>query len=180
MIKKVWSDPVWSSVIAAAIIASASYFAGFWPHIWQFIKAIPSLLARPVVIPVWALLVAIPALVFIVPLVRSLRTNRGPQFLGYVKDRILDIDWHWRWSAPHIYNSHYQIQDLTPRCPDCKAVLEINDYRGELVICVNENCSWQWKRQFRHGSRIGHSSELDSKVRNEIDRRIYSGEVADG
>lgn len=176
MVQKLWKDPVWSAVIAAGIVAVATYLLGYWPQIWQLVKSIPSLFATPLSIPLWALLLAVPTLLLAIPFVASLKSVKEPSFVSYTSDTIFDITWFWRWLSPGFYNSHYTIQDLVPRCPSCGAVLTINDYSGSLVSCINENCSWQWERQSRHGFRIGHSSELDSKVRNEIDRRIHAGE----
>lgn len=176
MVRKLWKDPVWSAVIAAGIVAGTTYLLGYWPHIWQFVKSIPSLLANPVSIPLWALILGVPVLSLAIPFFASFNTKKEPRFLSYRSDTIFDIAWSWRWLPPGFHSSHYQIQDLTPRCPSCGAVLTIHDYGGSLVSCINENCSWQWERQHLHGSRIRHSSELDSKVRNEIDRRIHAGE----
>ena len=175
MFKKLWKDPVWSAVIAAGIVAAAVYLLGYWPYIWQFVKNIPSLLETPVSIPLWVLILGVPILLFAIPFVASLNTKKEPRFLSYRNDTIFDISWSWRWLSPGFHSSNYQMRDLTPRCPSCSAVLTLNDYDGSLVSCINENCSWRWERQHRHGSRIRHSSELDSKVRNEIDRRIHAG-----
>lgn len=174
--KKLWRDPVWSAVIAAAIIAAGSYFTGFWPVGWRLLATIPALLATPVAFPVWLIGLAVVALVGLVPVVKLVRAARKPQFLSYTSDSVFDIAWSWRWLPPGFYSSHYQIADLTPRCPSCRAVLTVNDYRRPLVCCVNETCQWQWERERQHGSRIGHSTELESLVRNEIDRRIHAGE----
>jgi len=176
MVRKLWKDPVWSAVIAAGIVAGATYLLGYWPYISQFVQIIPSLLATPVSIPIWALLLGVPVLLLAIPFFASLNTEKEPRFISYRSDTIFDIRWYWRWLPSGFHSSDYQIQDLTPRCPSCGAVLTINDYSGSLVSCINENCSWQWDRQHNHDSRIGDSLELDSKVRNEIDRRIHAGE----
>lgn len=176
MNKNIWRDPVWSAVIAAAITGGATYFFGFWPTIWRFIKSIPSFLITTLPIPIWTLLFAVPFLLFIIPLINSLRSAREPRFLSYTNDELFEINWYWRWLAPDRFNSSYRLIDLTPRCPLCHAVLSINNYGSSLVTCMNEGCNWQWKRQQQHGSRINHSTELDSKVHNEIDRRIHAGE----
>tara|TARA_B100000700_G_C15044634_1_gene857227 strand:+ start:136 stop:672 length:537 start_codon:yes stop_codon:yes gene_type:complete len=176
MIRKLWKDPVWSAVIAASIVAGATYLLGYWSNIWQFVKSIPSLLTTPVSTPLWGFLIGVPVLLLTMPFLTSLKAKKEPRFLSYRSDTIFDITWSWRWIPPSFHSNHYQIKALTPRCPSCGAVLTINDYDGSLVSCINENCSWLWERQHRCGSRISHSSELDSKVRNEIDRRVHAGE----
>ncbi len=176
MVQKLWKDPVWSAVIATGIVAAATYLLGYWPQIWQLVKSIPSLLATPLNFPLWAVLLAVPILLLAIPFIASLKSVKEPSFVSYTRDTIFDINWSWHWLPPDLYDDHYTIQDLTPHCPSCGAVLTINDYSGSLISCINEHCEWQWERQRRHGSRIGHSSELDSKVRNEIDRRIHAEE----
>lgn len=176
MVKQLWKDPVWSAVIAAGIIAAATYLLGYWPQIWRAVRSVPFLLATPLSLPLWVVILAIPTLLFTVPLFESIRSAKEPRFLSYTGDTIFDIKWSWRWLQPSFSNRHYTLHDLVPRCPSCTAVLKINDYDVSLVTCISENCSWEWERQRRHGSRIGHSSELESKVRNEIDRRVHVGE----
>jgi hypothetical protein len=176
MVKKLWKDPVWSAVIAAGIVAAATYLLGYWPHIWRALTQIPSWLSVGVTLPLWAVILLVPALLLAIPLVSSLHSSKKPGFLSYTRDTIFEINWSWRWLPPGFYTSQYTMHDLVARCPSCTAVLEFNDYSRPLVRCVNESCSWQWERQRRSGSRIGSSSELESRVRNEVDRRIHAGE----
>lgn len=179
-LKKLWKDPVWSAVISAGLIALASYLFGLWPTIWQAMGSVLGLLALPISIPLWLIIVAIPALLLVIPIIIALRPDREPPFTKYTNDNIFDINWAWQWSTPTRYRSQYELKALTPRCPTCHAVLSINDYSGSLVSCINENCNWKWARQRHHSSRISHSTELYTKVHNEIDRRIHAGERGDG
>lgn len=173
---RIWKDSVWSAVIADGIVAVIAYLYGYWSQIWQSLNDIPSLLSTLLRIPVWAVLLAVPTLLLSMPFIAYLKAFKDPRFASYTSEAIFDVNWSWRWLYSRLYNSHYQIKDLTPCCPFCSAALKINGYGGALIRRINENCSWQWQRQSPHGSLIGRSSELDSKVRDEIDRHIHAGE----
>jgi len=176
MVKKLWKDPIWSAVIATGIVTVATYLLGYWPQMLRVVKSVPNLLATSLSIPLWVVALAVPSLLLTLPLISTLRSVKEPRFLSYTSDTIFDINWSWRWLAPGYSNSYYTPHELLPRCPSCSSVLNINDYSESLVTCIHENCSWEWSQQGRRGSRISHSSELDSRVRNEIDRRVHAGE----
>lgn len=165
--KKLWRDPVWSSVIAAGLIALATYLLDFWPLIF-------GLLSVSILVPVWVVFVAVPVLFLIIPFFNYIRSDGKPRFTKYTSDNIFDISWSWRWSPPGFQSSSYQPRDLTPRCPNCHALLTIKDYSGDLVVCVNDSCNWLWKQH--HKTRFPSSSELYAKVHNEIDRKVHSRE----
>jgi hypothetical protein len=174
--KNIWKDPVWSKVIAGGILAILIYLIDFWPLIWKSTIYIVNLLKISIPIPIWLLIVVVPTLLIAVPLLKYFRPNGEPRFTKYTYDNIFDINWSWRWIPPGAHRSSYQLSDLTARCPTCHSLLTINNYDGKLVICINEHCNWKWKRQQQHGSHFSHSSELNTTVHNEIDRRIHSGE----
>lgn len=167
-------------MISAGLIvvfsALGTWLLGVWPQIKAILVYILSGFTYEVGIPVWLLIVVVPLLVVIVPVLRSFETDSEPAFLKYKNDNILGIQWSWGWSSPSIYNDKYSIKDLHPRCPNCKSSLELNDYSGQLVHCINDGCNWQWQQQGSFNNRISHSSELNQKVWNVIDRKIHNGE----
>lgn len=177
---KAWKDPVWSKVISAGLIfifaACFTWISGLWPEVKSTLLYILSLFVYEVVIPVWALFLIVPFLVLLIPFIHSRIPEREPAFINYKADQILGIDWSWNWSKPNYYNEKYSIRDLHPRCPDCKSSLEINDYSGQLAHCINDDCKWKWQQQGNFENRISHSSTLNSKVWNIIDRKIHNGE----
>lgn len=177
---KAWKDPVWSKVISVGLIgilgSLGSWLFGFWSQIKSLLMFILSCLTYEVDIPVWLLLVSIPLLLGLIPTLKSFKVDHEPGFLKYKKDIILGIDWNWGWSSPNFHNDKYSIRDLHPRCPNCKSSLELNDYSGQLVHCINDSCNWQWRPQGSFHNRISHSSELKQKVWNVIDRKIHNGE----
>jgi len=182
VILKAWQDPVWSKVIATGVLASIGATATWAFDYWSQLKAVSTsvlaLLNNGVSIPVWLLIVIIPLLISLVPIIQKITTKASsePEFMRYQKDNILGIDWAWDWSCPNMYNSKYSIRDLLPRCPNCKSSLETDDYSGHIVRCINDNCDWHWEQPVSFNKRISHSSELDKKVRNIIDRKIHVGE----
>lgn len=178
-LKKLWHDPVWSKVIAAAVIASATYFLVDKHIIWKILESIFEFMIFQVSMPIWVLILSSLVFLFLIPIIAFIKKRKIPRFLSYKSDNIFDIDWFWEWSPPSVYNNNkYEIMNITPRCPSCYSLLDLNDYSGILVNCVNENCNWEWEwaRNRSSSKHITHSSELKSKVLNEIDRRVYAGE----
>jgi hypothetical protein len=179
-VSNVWKDPVWSKVISAGLIftfaAIFTWVSGIWPAVKSILLYILSLAIYEVGIPVWALFLIVPFLILIVPFISSITPEREPEFISYKADHILGIDWSWNWSEPDYYNDKYSIRDLHSRCPDCKSTLELNDYSGQLVNCINDDCNWRWQKQGSYDNSISHTNTLNNKVLNTIDRKIHNGE----
>jgi len=127
----------------------------------------------------------IPTLILLTPVMTRLSTGKEPNFTKYTSDHILGIDWCWKWIPPNKLQTEYKFDGLTPRCPSCKSVLNIDDYDGRLVYCINDSCKWQWplasqRYAYHHLSHqsdsIDHSSKVNERVMKEIDRKIHTGE----
>ncbi|MEJ6123365.1 hypothetical protein MT390_16080 [Vibrio sp. 2-Bac 85] len=157
-------------------VAIFTWVSGLWPEVKDAFLYIISWLVYDVLIPVWALFLIIPFLVFLIPLIQSAIPDSEPSFINYKSDQILGIDWTWDWSKPNYHNDNYSIKNLRSRCPDCKSSLEINDNSGPLVSCINDECKWQWQQKGNFDNRISHSSILNRKVWNIIDRKIHNDE----
>jgi len=123
-LKKLWSDPVWSKVIAAGIIiiltAAISGFTGFWPTIAIVASAVWSWLTSTIAIPIWLLFVlsictAVALLVSVLLVVSILRDNSvsEPTSHSYTTDEFFNI--RWRWS----YMGGGTIYDLYSFCTKC-------------------------------------------------------------
>lgn len=191
--KKVWKDPVWSSVIAgiilAVILGIGQLFFGLWVYVAIGARWFWSTITVDVPIPLWLLITGIPILILLIPAITRLSPVKTPNFTKYTRDHILGIDWSWKWIPPNKFRADYKFVELTPRCPSCKSALNIDDYDGRLVYCINDSCKWQWplasQRYACHhvGHRsdaIDHSSKIDERVRKEIDRKLHTGEWANG
>lgn len=192
-LKKVWKDPVWSAVIAgivlAALLAAGQYFLGLWPYFIKCAEWVWSIITVDVSVPLWLLITGIPVLLLLIPVSTSLTPEKEPKFIKYTHDHILGIDWCWKWIPPNKYRSEYKFDELTPRCPSCKSVLNINDYDGRLVYCINDSCKWAWplasqRYSFPHiahmSDAIDHSSKVNERVMKEIERKLHTGEWANG
>lgn len=120
MLKSVWKDPVWASVIAAGITSVGSYFAGWWPAIIQFLGAAWTFLFASSVIQNWLIglvgLLAVPTVVFALQAAwqSTHPTESGRlDWRSYKEDSFFGL--RWRWS----YSSIDQIQRLHTFCPHC-------------------------------------------------------------
>lgn len=120
MLKRIWKDPVWASVIATGIGGLWSYLAGWWPAIVDAWQAAWGFLGATSPISHWivALLVlmAAPTLVVGVVLVWQLfrpTSTPKPDWRGYTEDNFFGL--RWRWS----YSSIGQVQQITTFCPHC-------------------------------------------------------------
>ncbi len=120
MLKRIWKDPVWASVIAAGMGGLWSYLAGWWPAIVQGGKDAWFFLVSTSPISHWVVvslaLIALPTLVVSVMLVwQMVRPTPAstPEWHGYTEDNFFGL--RWRWS----YSSIGRIQRLTTFCPYC-------------------------------------------------------------
>jgi len=180
LVLKLWKDPVWSKVIASGLLLFFSllgtWIFDLWPSIYTVLIQIFSLITYKVLVPTWLIAFSIPFLIFLIPLAQIIIPDKEPRFLKYTNDQILGINWSWEWSAPNFYSDKYSIKNLHPRCPKCRSSLEINDYSGKLVNCINDECNWTWNQQGIFQNRITHSRQLDQKIHNVIDRKLHNGE----
>ena len=149
MWKKAWSDPVWSKVIAAAIIGAsgvaATFFLGWWPVISRWIATALSFLAADSSLPNWAAillgLLSLPLIIILVALAwRSVfpAAAAAPNWAAYTSDVFLGMRWRWsydgsRMSAPNSF---------CPKC-DCQVFPQRGfDYGSYTQIKFHcDNCS---------------------------------------
>lgn len=120
MLKSVWKDPVWASVIAAGITSVGSYFAGWWPAIIQFIGTAWAFLFASSVVQNWLIglvgMLAVPTVVFVLLAVWQIShpaESGRLDWRSYTEDSFFGL--RWRWS----YSSIGQIQRLHTFCPHC-------------------------------------------------------------
>jgi type IV secretory pathway VirB3-like protein len=74
MLKKIWHDPVWSGVIAAAIFAGVSYFFGGW-------KIIKALFQYSINVPVWILTILFLLLVALLIIIQYYKKKVDEQYI---------------------------------------------------------------------------------------------------
>ncbi|MBD3676790.1 MAG: hypothetical protein HUJ27_00115 [Rhodobacteraceae bacterium] len=125
MLKKVWTDPVWSKVIATGIIAGVGVLitslGGWWPEVIIAINDIWLFLVATTTVPNWflSLLVICSLLMLGVLLIgvwSLFRSESQPSDLWrtYREDYFFGLRWRWDYGsdASHIYL-------LTAFCPHC-------------------------------------------------------------
>jgi len=124
MWRKAWGDPVWSKVIAAAIIGTASiaatFFFGWWPAISNWIAIAFKYLATDSSLPNWAvILLGILALPIIIALMALAWSSVFPTAASapncwavYTSDVFLGLRWRWSYDGSRM---------STPNsfCPSC-------------------------------------------------------------
>jgi hypothetical protein len=169
-IKTAWNDPVWSKVIATAIIAGAgvgiSIWLDWWPAIIRFAgssTSVPnSLLALLVLCGVAVLgLVAIAARAFLV------NGDDPSDPSNYTEDLAMGLRWRWR-------NADSGMWDLHSFCSVCDFQLFPRDVSAYLAapefeyFC--EHCGFRSQRFTMP------PGEIESLVRRHVQRKLRSGE----
>ena len=180
-LKQLWKDPVWSKVIATAIMLGVGALVPFLFNVIPQINLLGSvfwdLLLLQFSIRVWMILIVVIIVISAIILIKRFKKSTKIGFLKYTKDTIYGIDWNWKWSAPSVYNNNsYSIVDLQLRCPTCCSELDTNGNYRNLVTCINEECSWRWTEQFNLKSKIFSINELKRKAENVIDRKRHNKE----
>ncbi|MBS0566062.1 MAG: hypothetical protein JSS59_01450 [Proteobacteria bacterium] len=123
MWKRIWSDPVWSKVISAAIIAVAAgvgtYLLDWWPTIGSYFAKGLAFAGASSLVQNWFLavigLLALPTVVVLVALMWQLVGTgkpEAPNWEAYVSDVFLGLRWRWHYNGS-------TMSDLTTFCPHC-------------------------------------------------------------
>jgi len=111
MLKKLWNDPVWSKVIAAAIIGLAGIafvsYRHWWSVIWHWITDLHAYLVSTTPIRHWVLgLLVLLAVLFVLLIIGLSATAFGAKSEPYSKLVSLAPDWAfytwWKYEGPDI------------------------------------------------------------------------------
>lgn len=176
--KKIWHDPVWSKVIAGAILAIsaliATYFLDLWPAIGSGMSFAYAYIKTTWNLPIWLMILAsllsLPTIIFLL-LALWFKIFPGsddsPTWKSYKTDSFYNL--RWRWS----YFDDGQINSLTTYCPNCDFQLYAHDLSPFRVIdhigyscesCRTDICEFQ--------ESVG---SLESKVRRSIQQKLRNG-----
>ncbi len=170
MLKRIWADPVWSKVIATAIVAvgvlGAGWFFNLLSSAWGLVLTAFSYLGSTTLVWNWLLLIMAGCTLLVVGMI--LWESRGPkgknnqpEWTQYRSDEFAGFRWHWR------YNSFEEIVDLFPCCPTCDYQvlgrkepfwLDFECHSCGKTVQVNEDLE-----------------ELESKVRRLIQQKLRTG-----
>lgn len=177
MLKHIWKDPVWASVISTGIAAGlgslSAYFLGYWPAIQDSLLAAWNFLLTKSAISNWIIvLMSIPTVLiglFVIAVIWShwFGPNEGePNWQTYTMDNFFDLRWRWNYAGG-------SIERLTTFCPHCDyQVFPIN------VSAYNAVDRIEFKCDSCH-SHLGTFDEsvwdLKSKVERFIQQKIRTG-----
>lgn len=182
MLKKTWHDPVWSKVIAGAILALgatvATYFLDWWPAIGVFVSGSIAFALASTLTPNWLLLLlallALPALVIIGALAWqgvSPSEPRSPSWHDYTADIFFGLRWRWN------YGTGGRIDDAHTFCPHCDFQVYARDVSSFRVIDhIAFHCD-------SCGRNLGEFEEsfdsLESKVKRFVQQKLRNGTWAE-
>jgi hypothetical protein len=177
MVKRIWSDPVWSKVIASVIVALigavVSYLAGWWPIIMSVLDATCRYLVATTMIRNWMFLILLLcAGLFVLTLsgaawIVLTGKKSKEEYKIYKTDRILDLVWRWR------YDSSGEIISLGAFCPKCDMQLapqSVPDGQGNAkIVYLCDDCG--------DAAKVfpGILIEVESLVKRHIQKRLRSG-----
>ncbi len=168
-LKTIWADPVWSKVIASAIIGLAVWLIGnslgVWPSVESYFWSLIHYALESSLIPNWIILIgALSFLLFVVVILRTLWLSFF-NWHAYTSDEFLGINWRWHWEGNEILG-------LIPFCPTCE--LEVTGYMPEyseyqtVFHCDRCNTSLQ--------SLNMEPQHIADRVIREIQRKVRTGE----
>lgn len=177
MLKKVWVDPVWSKVIAAAIVAAvasiATYFAGWWPAIAAFTSKAGSLAISSTLVPNWLLTILVVSTISILVLLGVamwtilFSSDSAPSFRDYTEDVVLGVRWRW------LYGRDGTLYNLVSFCPRCDyQIFARNSSAYRAVDSLEFRCE-------DCGALAAHFEipleEIESRVMRHIHKKLRTG-----
>jgi len=128
-LKGMWTDPVWSKVIAAIIFALlvsvATYLTGFWPPILRLLSSIPS-----INVPLWPFLVGLPVVV----LTAFLAGRRNWRPRGWARGVQQEISFHYLPESPTLHGWKF-----TEKPPYPKFTTLEDGFLGKTLLIEPEN-----------------------------------------
>lgn len=178
-IKKVWTDPVWSKVIATGILvplsAIAAYLLNWWPVIKPYGEACYKFALASSIIPNWisflVVLLAIPTvIVWGIALSQKLvpRGSTSPSWKSYLSDAFVGLRWRWKY-----YNDEGGIYDLHSFCPHCDfQVYPQNASAYSAIDRIGFYCDSCHKSLGEHDESY---DSLESKINRFIHQKIRNG-----
>ena len=119
--KQIWSDPVWSKVIASAILAgfavTGTYLLHWWPAIGYALSRVSGFLVAKT--PVWNWLLALMISIIVVVMAIAVLAYRAAKqelpnpLLSYTSDEFLGVEWRWH------YGPRWRIEGIHSLCLRC-------------------------------------------------------------
>jgi hypothetical protein len=170
MLKQIWKDPVWASVIATGIAAGlgslGAYLFGYWPAVQGMLTGSWSFLLTKTEVSNWILtLMAIPSAIacfLALALLWSLWSSSSESessWLTYTTDKFFGLRWRWRYVGG-------SIDRLVTFCPHCDyQVFPIHASAYAAVDRIEYKCD-------SCHSHLGFFDETDTEQRSKVERFI--------
>lgn len=180
-IKEIWKDPVWSKVIAAAILAACAALVatlqGWWPAIRGVVAIAWNWLGESSRHPNWllialwlALALLLISIIFIV--IASFNSEPRSQkhsWKSYTTDHFFGLQWTWKLDDSGL------IYDVFALCADCKCQVysrRVGHYREDKYgfycdVCENDKAIFNSAPDF-----------IEQKVKLRIAKNLRTGEWA--
>jgi hypothetical protein len=172
LIKRLWTDQVWSKVIASGIVAAVAAFFAYrwWTPIIAGVVATWHFLGDTTPVMNWLLIVLVLCTLGVGGiLVLAVLADRMPKeparrWQDYLSDEFHGIRWRWR------YSSTDSIRDVCPFCPQCDMQISPHPsaYIGAgITVFECDNCSFE-RRIEREYDGIEHliQRSIQQKLRN--------------
>ena len=174
MLTRIWKDPVWSKVIAAAIIgvsgAVLSYRLDWWPPITRGFRWFVTFVCSATSVPNWLLAIllvcAVPSLVVAALIIWGVTVSPRSSASGwqnYKHDEFFKL--RWRWSYSTIDGAITQLHSF---CPNCDyQVFPQNNWSGRTRIFFKCDSCGQQLGEFAETAEV-----LESKVTRLVQQKI--------
>lgn len=144
MLMKAWKDPVWSKIIATAILlllgSVGTYVLGVWPSIIKFSADMYDFLNSTQSVKNWLIGIAlIPwfLIIYIIFLLilEAFKNNKADlDWRSYTTDYFFGLNWKWSYRGENI-------NDLFSFCPECQYQIFANSVGGyDMARCYQYVC----------------------------------------
>lgn len=175
MLKKLWNDPVWSKVIAGAILGIGAlfgtYFLNWWPTIGHFAINAYAFAFSTTHLSNWFIgilgLLATPTIIVLLILIWQKifpSTANTKDWRNYGTDKFFGLRWRWRYFADG------QIYDMHTFCPHCDFQVYAADasaYRAVDRIAFHCDSCGQGLGEFNESF-----ESIESKVKRFVQQKI--------
>lgn len=170
-IKTIWKDPVWSKVIATAIISAFTILATWWGaqkfNLWAFFT-------QKTQLPNWLIfLLALSGIALVAILFIKITNNKKASltFQSYTRDSFFDLNFEWSY---RLGDEPWDFKTLCPECLNEVTAQEKTDFSHQYSInkkheFVCSNCNYS-------ASFDGEIHNFYGEVKKSISRKIRTGE----